>query len=74
MNSGTDTLSSIENARGGTKADTITGSDGDNVLRGGSGNDIMDGGPGFDEADYGDKTAGQMSPSISTAAPLHSFR
>ncbi len=60
VNSGTDALSSIENARGGTQADTITGSDGDNILRGGGGNDIMDGGADFDEVDYADKTVGQI--------------
>ena len=45
---GTDRLFDIENAIGGTGADTITGSGGGNVLTGGAGADIIDGGAGND--------------------------
>jgi len=58
---GNDTLSSIEYARGGSFADTITGSavanflqgsDGDDTLAGLGGADQLDGGSGTDTADY----------------------
>lgn len=45
---GTDTLANIENAIGGTAADSITGSTGANRLEGGAGNDTLDGGAGND--------------------------
>jgi Ca2+-binding RTX toxin-like protein len=45
---GTDTLSSIENASGGSFSDTMTGSAGANVLEGGGGNDSIAGGLGAD--------------------------
>ncbi len=48
----TDTLISIENAAGGTLADTLTGSAGDNVFRGYGGNDTISGGDGSDTVDY----------------------
>ncbi|MEO8700934.1 MAG: calcium-binding protein [Kofleriaceae bacterium] len=41
-------LASVEDARGGTGDDTITGSALANVLDGGAGNDAIDGGPGDD--------------------------
>ena len=42
---------------GGTSADIIEASDGNDILFGGAGNDILDGGTGNDTADYSDKTA-----------------
>ena len=40
----------IENAIGGSAADTITGNTANNALKGGLGNDTMDGGAGSDTA------------------------
>ena len=60
-----DSLSGIENLRGGSGADVFTGNQLGNVLSGGNGNDILQGGFGFDTldggantdtADYSDKT------------------
>jgi Ca2+-binding RTX toxin-like protein len=45
---GTDTLSSIENARGSAFADHIVGSAASNVIVGGAGNDSLSGGTGDD--------------------------
>lgn len=42
------TASLIENANGGSGADTITGNQANNVLRGNGGNDVMNGGAGTD--------------------------
>ena len=42
----------IENAIGGSGADTITGNDADNRITGGGGNDTIDGGAGTDTAVY----------------------
>ncbi|MCR6712242.1 MAG: hypothetical protein NVV57_05905 [Demequina sp.] len=50
---GSDALMSIENATGGSGADTIYGTSGVNVLRGGSGNDTIKGASGNDKL-YGD--------------------
>lgn len=47
-NSGTDTLSGIENLIGGSAADQLTGNDLANTLDGGAGNDILIGGGGND--------------------------
>ena len=52
-----DTLTSIENARGGTVADILIGNAEDNILRGGGGADDIDGGLGDDAADYFEKTS-----------------
>ncbi len=49
---GNDTLLNIENIRGGSFSDTLTGNALTNVLRGGLGNDTVDGGAGIDWADY----------------------
>ena len=48
----------IENATGGSGADTLTGNPSNNVLLGGAGNDTMDGGQGNDtlEGDSGNDT------------------
>lgn len=43
-----DVLLGVEDAYGGAGEDTLTGSDGDNVLAGGEGGDRIIGGPGFD--------------------------
>ncbi|MFO0245966.1 MAG: beta strand repeat-containing protein, partial [Betaproteobacteria bacterium] len=57
---GTDTVISMEYARGGAGNDTLIGNDADNELRGGSGADILDGGAsGFDVADYANNTSAQ---------------
>ncbi|MEN0000644.1 MAG: hypothetical protein AAF940_07155, partial [Pseudomonadota bacterium] len=45
---GTDTLTSIENLKGGRGDDMLTGNAQDNMLSGGNGNDILDGGEGKD--------------------------
>jgi len=50
---GTDTLLNIENARGGSGNDTLTGDTGANVLEGKAGNDTVEGGSGADTL-YGD--------------------
>lgn len=47
-NSGTDTLSGIENVVGSAGNDSITGTSGANILEGGAGNDSIDGGAGDD--------------------------
>ncbi len=49
---GSDTLSSIENASGGTLGDALTGNAGDNVFRGFGGNDTINGLGGVDTIDY----------------------
>ena len=41
-------LTSIENLKGSSFADTFTGNGGNNQLDGGGGNDIIDGGAGYD--------------------------
>ena len=48
----TDTLSSIENASGGTLGDALTGNAGDNAFRGFAGNDTINGLGGIDTIDY----------------------
>jgi Ca2+-binding RTX toxin-like protein len=48
IGAGSDTLTSIENLKGGSFADTLTGNGAANVLEGGSGNDTLDGGSGND--------------------------
>ena len=48
----TDTLSSIENASGGTLGDALTGNAGDNAFRGFGGNDTINGLAGIDTIDY----------------------
>ena len=53
---GTDTLSGVENATGGTGNDTLTGNSGDNVLNGGTGNDTLAGNAGNDFAFGNDGT------------------
>ena len=67
--SGTDTLSSLENAAGGDGDDSLKGGSGPNVLEGNDGNDTLsggagdddgldefDGGGGIDTIDYGTNT------------------
>jgi serralysin len=49
-NVGVYTTSVIENATGGSGADTIYGNDANNTLRGNAGNDVVDGGLGIDTA------------------------
>lgn len=55
----TDTLLNIERVRGTAYADTLTGSNADNVLMGLAGNDILAGGVGYDTIryDYDSSTA-----------------
>jgi Ca2+-binding RTX toxin-like protein len=48
----TDTLISIENARGTAQADTLLGNNADNTLVGYRGNDILTGGAGIDQVRY----------------------
>jgi serralysin len=47
----------VENAKGGSGADIITGNGADNILKGGLGVDTLDGGAGSDTADFSDKSA-----------------
>jgi Ca2+-binding RTX toxin-like protein len=49
-----DILINIENAIGGSKNDTLTGSNGDNSLTGGDGDDVLEGGAGNDVLDGGE--------------------
>ena len=51
---GSDTLISIENVIGSPFADTLTGSDSDNLLTGGAGNDTLIGLNGSDTYQFGD--------------------
>ena len=51
-----DTIRNIENDRGGSGADSLTGDGLANLFRGGLGADTLDGGAGIDTADYSDKT------------------
>ena len=54
-----DTLSSIENAIGSSKNDSIYGDAGNNVLDGGNGgNDLIDGGAGIDTVSYASSNLG----------------
>ncbi|HJV53156.1 MAG TPA: hypothetical protein VJ652_16935, partial [Noviherbaspirillum sp.] len=66
-NGGTDTYSDIENIRGGSGNDRLTGNASDNAIDGGAGNDTLAGGAGDDTliggsgndlADYSSDTAG----------------
>ena len=56
---GTDTLSSIEYARGGSGNDTLIGNTADNEFRGNGGSDSILGGNGYDIADYANNLASQ---------------
>ena len=57
----------IENAIGGSAADTITGNSLDNMITGGGGDDIIDGGDGDDVAVYsGDRNAYTINTSGGT--------
>jgi Ca2+-binding RTX toxin-like protein len=49
----TDRIDEVEDVRGGTREDTITGSDGGNALTGGTGEDYLDGRRGVDGLDGG---------------------
>jgi Ca2+-binding RTX toxin-like protein len=49
----TDQIDEVEDVRGGTREDTITGSDGGNALTGGTGEDYLDGRRGVDGLDGG---------------------
>jgi large repetitive protein len=53
-----DQLTSIENLLGSALADTLTGSDADNIFEGGAGADVISGGAGFDTATYVGSSAG----------------
>ncbi|HEY1225009.1 MAG TPA: M10 family metallopeptidase C-terminal domain-containing protein, partial [Brevundimonas sp.] len=78
---GADTLTSIEEIRGGAYNDTLTGNGSDNILRGGGGIDTMNGGGGNDilyagapgeggGADDIIKAQGTANASIGTAVSL----
>jgi len=54
---GTDTLISIENARGGSGNDTLLGDKFSEAFRGNAGNDTIDGGLGSDRIEYSDPAA-----------------
>lgn len=53
-----DIYNSIENLRGSSFNDKLTGDAKDNVLEGGAGKDALDGGGGSDTASYAQATAG----------------
>lgn len=71
---GNDTLSSIENVTGTSRADSITGNGVSNTLRGvggndsllGGGNDTMNGGTGTDTCNGGDGNADTANASCET--------
>jgi Ca2+-binding RTX toxin-like protein len=71
---GSDTLSGIENLRGGAYNDTLTGNGSGNVLTGASGNDTLAGGAGNDTLDGngGIDTATYASSSSAVTANLSS--
>lgn len=52
-----DTLTGIQNVRGGSGNDHLTGSSGDNRIDGGPGNDAITGGGGTDTVDYSARSA-----------------
>ncbi|MBK6897645.1 MAG: type I secretion C-terminal target domain-containing protein [Alphaproteobacteria bacterium] len=52
VGAGTDTLFSIENAKGSAFNDTLTGSSGSNVIEGGAGDDTLNGAAGTDTLSY----------------------
>jgi serralysin len=58
IGAGTDTLIGIENLRGSSFNDTLTGNGVANVLEGGAGNDILDGAGGVDTASYAGAASG----------------
>jgi Ca2+-binding RTX toxin-like protein len=62
-----DTYTSVENLRGSSFNDTLTGDSGVNVLEGGLGADTLDGGLGVDTASYSNATTG-VSASLSLPA------
>ena len=58
----------IENAIGGTAADTITGNTANNALKGGLGNDTIDGAAGTDTAVFSGAKAGYTITGLGTAS------
>lgn len=55
---GSDSLANVENVRGSSFDDLITGDRGSNRIEGGAGNDVIDGGAGFDVAVFSGAQAG----------------
>lgn len=58
----------IENAIGGSAADTITGNSANNALKGGLGNDTINGGAGTDTAVFSGAKAGYTITGLGTAS------
>ncbi|WP_280705032.1 VCBS domain-containing protein [Bradyrhizobium sp. BR13661] len=63
-----DVFISIENLRGSSFGDTLTGDGNDNVLEGGGGNDVIDGGAGFNTASYAHASTG-VTVSLAAVGP-----
>ena len=63
-----DTLTDIENIRGGSGDDTLTGDGGENKLEGGAGDDTLEGGLGDDILDGGDDDLGTLDGIGDTAS------
>jgi hypothetical protein len=59
----------IENAIGGSGADTIIGNDGANTIRGGGGNDTIDGAGGFDTAVFSGARASYLIHGHTVSGP-----
>lgn len=68
LGAGVDTLTQIENLRGSSFNDTLTGNASANVIEGGPGDDVIDGAAGFDTASYENATAG-VTVSLAVTAP-----
>ena len=65
---GRDTLTELENVLGGTGNDSITGSNGPNVIEGGPGNDKLNGGGGLDTVSFASFRADQVVSLIQKTA------
>ena len=67
---GADTFTSIEEVRGGTFDDSLTGSDGADVIRGGGGVDVINGAGGADRLYAGAPGVGGGAPDITKPSTI----
>jgi Ca2+-binding RTX toxin-like protein len=65
-----DTFVNIENAYGGTAADTLIGNAAPNVFDGRAGNDSIDGGGGIDDASYASRIEGPFTIDLSAGTAM----